>query len=406
MGKVWLIVGALAVPACLKDPVPAAATGETNGGDPGPTLQTSMDGDSVFVRLVHPTLGPDTFEIAFDRSGFPRQIGWNGGAQSVETDGSDCTREDGIGLALYPNRLFTETLDEDGLVRTLDSTFAQTLVVRINAPLADAAGSACEGSLVGESIFTIFPDGRIHRHDDVTLAAAEVDGGCGVCGGGPYIFTTYTVARAQLMGGIEPAGIALGDIQSDERIICTRNDGRSLAMGFAEGVGTNQRFRRLTSPTLGAPSVAIVHDIARGSSQQVSNSFVRDSVMLLGATDDLCVGLNARIERLTGGNQVLELRELGQRLTLRNDGIYEYDESSAIAVDEVTLEPVDESIDGGFAVQLSFGEKSTDNLRIRHSNPGRTSVGWARLDRLDGDNLLFFFRDPLVMGESITIRLR
>lgn len=376
--------------------------------DPGPILNVSTDEDRVLVRLVDPpsSVGA-SFEIEFAPHGFPQRIGWNGEAESVlREDVEDCSRENGVGLALYPNRLFIDNLTTGEPVRPIATDLVQQILVPFEVPLAENASGPCVGSLQGSSTFTIFTDGRVHRHDVARLTVPVMDAGCAICPAGPYIFTTYTVARAQIIGGIEPSSIQPGDTQVADRIVCTRNEGRSLAVGFSDDVGAMQRFRRLLPPQ-SASSLAIVHDIARGTATQVSQDtpYVRDSDMLLGASDDMCSELNARLAVLTADDQPLEILEVGQLLSMNDDGIYDLG-SAEIRLDEVTLAPRSTGIAGGFAVRLDFGSRSTEDLRIRHSDPELATMGWVRVRRLPDDSVLLFFRDALPADASVMIRLR
>lgn len=417
MRGAWLIAFVLATPACLRDPSPsngdagsdsadgadagdggdASEDGWTNGQDPGPELQVMGPAGADFVVASDADGG---FQIEFPSHGFPRRIGWGSLSESVLADPTNCDEESGIGIALYPNQKITNpSVDINGAGVT--QPLVSRLVVQVEVPIDVDYGPGCEGGITGSSVFTIFPDGRIHRHDQISASEVPDDQACRTCGGGPYFFTSFVTANIGASGDID-VGASTNGTSTAERYACARNAGRSLAVGWRTNGTATQRYR-----DLGA-TFASVHDLATGAALSAS-TYDRDSDLLLGASAAECSTLKERLEAITPDTTELRIDGIETGMRQNDDGIYDMGGAMdsvlpSLDVSTVTLRP-SPSIPGSFAVRLNFGGQVTENLRIRHSSGASVTPGWARADRLPDGTVVFFFRDPLPVGQSITIQL-
>jgi hypothetical protein len=401
--------------ACLKDPNPLAhdasvsdgmmldafEEGWTDGRDEGPTLRISsvVDNGLIVAQTAGDTPG---FEVELAPGGFPRRIGWGSNSELVSLrSGDSCSAENAIGIALYPNTKITEHGEAGPILTQYDSELMVRIQVPMDVPLEPNGAQTCVGAIEGNSTFTVFPDGRVHRHDQVeTTIALGTDDACKPCATGSWRFTSFVVANIDGASDVVPP-ILMNEANTAQSIICAHHDGRSLAVGWNPDQGIMpQRYRLLPTPG-NATQLAIVHDIVAGAVVPAERHH-RDSHLLLGSTAGDCPALNERLEVLTGDNQPIEVAETGFRMFLGSDGIYDMG-AEEVTSTEITLRPANGEVSGGFAVMLSFGEQSTDNLRMRHS--GQTGTGWGRLRVLPDGDVIFFFRDPLLTGQSITIRL-
>ena len=415
-----LLVGPLAGPlglvGCLREPVfqgapsDAGPDADADAGPGGPEPEVFAAPGGV----AGPTITGPNFELVF-ASGlgrFPESVAIGG--TEMLGDAAVCNFERGLGLGLYPTLLVNDAGPASSGA-TVTSGLAGPLVAQIRVQFSTVVACAATSTTIsGATTFTAFPDGRINRHDNLDLSSMLTSTGCPVCTGGTsddnFVLTSFTTLRADPGDAVHPVDVealAEGDqTSSSERAVCSAYEGRQIALGWSRP--DQGRRIRSVAPLGGTPrTLAFVHDFT-GVTQDLQQGTRDLATTMLLAQGASCVDLHARANTLTTGEVRIELAPFGGAPELMGpglDGIYGADIGPADRpVGPVAFRPYGPRLDGGYALWLELGaQQPLSAITIRHSVPAKATSGWVRTQVVNASQIVFYFRDPLLAGEVITI---
>ncbi len=245
--------------------------------------------------------------------------------------------------------------------------------------------------LTGETTFTIFPHGRIVRHDEVTPNLTEFpDRGCGT-GSDGYFFTSFWSFTAPTVGPLDANDQAAG---TDSTELCARYVAPDL--GIALIWDTTLTEPRLPDPLPPTNSMRFVYDFidpgVDGAANFVGTVGDADSVLQLAqsAVEPCKTMLDGVKDRQPTIN--------GALASLDDSGFYAIDDPTP---DRVTIEATTDGLPAGFAVSLDLGGAS--HARVTRSDGAMDGVWFIPELDPQNDRIVFWFRDQLPPADSITI---
>jgi hypothetical protein len=357
----WLVV---AVAGCASVP-------------PSPQDRVLLEVDSTTGRVSTTSEAPIQFTVQFADRGVRMP-------QSIVLDGvnrvapGECPREAGIGIGLFPAANAsapglggdegTSTIDVDWSGPTLGRvTVSWTLPYQCVTVPQEARG---------ESMFTFFPNGRIVRHDIATPSTTTltVDGNpCGCGAETQFFFTSYWsfTPTPQVM----PDGTPMVDGATAG---CAVYSNHTIGVAWPD---TDTRV--LSEPTWSA----FVHDWATDSptlgpnQREVTSAIVLSKQTAPASCGDVLADLDDFPITVAGSQVITD--ESGVYLDTREH------------TDPVTITTT-RRLPRGFAVSLNVG----DFAEVTRS-PEKDD-GWFATQS-DNGSTVFWFRDGLGVGETITI---
>lgn len=389
-------LAALAATACLSVPPyqpPASALTYTEAGG-----GASISGEGF---VLHFAGGPGFH--------FPDALTVDG-INTISSAATPCYAESGVGMVLYPTpRINAAT----SVVTTsqLTPTMRGPAVIQVRVDWSSEF-TCSDNHPFGSSLYTVFLDGRIVRHDsldDHMVAPTSLN----TCACDPMEhqgfqiesfwtfdskpFTTFSVPDGGTNGVLPmPADVSTSFQKTNFYVTCL-DAGR-----YQIGVALSR-----SKTIVGTPKTAILPTLAVFDREQ-SGGFNSTFDPLLWDTNDAVF-----VEHGSGCKKVLERAEehaSASSLVVNGDpipvslvnGIYGGDagEDGKLGV-KVPAGRVELAgpINGSFAAWLRF---TSDVDGVRAQLAGKTGA-WYVLQRVDAANWIAWFRDPLMPGETIAI---
>ena len=342
-----------------------------------------------------------TIHFAGAANGFhyPDSIRLNDAELIGHSNNAYCGSEDELGVALYPSgRISPHTLTSSGTNQIGGQLFGPAIA---KAEIGwDDQLTCAERQPTGYSSFTVFPDGKIVRFDELDDSdGASAPASACHCGTlptndpwrvtsfytiDPTMFTSYGAAMDPL-----PVGGPAGTVQ------CVAGPSGALAVAWPAAT------TRIASPT--PSSTAFVYDFrveGLDLGPLMSAQYSVTSAMFLGTTD--CASLASRTADFLSNEQ---LTVDGGKIDIAVDGIYGGGASNTnlgiTAGDRVVIEGPKS---GSFAVRLSWDAAFDVPPRVTNS-VGYTDA-WYIPQRISDHEMLYWFRDPLLLSQTITIERR
>jgi hypothetical protein len=324
---------------------------------------------------------------ADDGIGMPTGLFIDGENRIGRTGG--CPTESGVGIAVTP--AFTAVATAFGGAANLAD---EGLRVEWSGPVIAKLRVAWRGRYQcpgpqeahGVSTFTIFPDGRIVRHDEATPSTSDLAGApvCGCSSGGATSFSftsfwTFAPGAQNVRRDGSPA--APGSNKPDG---CVIYPGHMIGLAWSPPSASATRLE-----TPGGTS-AYVHDLAPLAAPTLSATPRQVSSALL-------------LSRQTSPASCAEVLAALDGVPVLVGGMTMFPDLAGVYVDERRhAAPIEISAPRRvppFAISLEVG----DFAAVARSSP--PDGDWYYLQR-DGQRTLFWFRDGLDAGESITIEPR
>ena len=358
------------------------------------------------------TAGP-RFELRFpdgDGFHFPDALMVDGSDVLGHDPGQACNQEDELGILFSPSPRISATGGAPRVTSLLRSELPGPAVVQMKLDWATRLGCNGERNPGGTSTFTVFPDGRIVRHDtisdpsssDISASQCSCPGAGSRVGSGFVISTFWTLARA----------------------------------AFSKFKHSGQPDDSLELPAPGSelgtsPGWSCMHDSAR----QVTLAWSDNSAVRIRGYDQL-IGLGFEFTNSINGSMPGAFSlEYGSALFIgRSAGCedaeartLEYFEPSTLTVNGAAVKPsARDGIYGGdpgdgglpgvelregdhfeltgpvkypYAVWLRF-PRAVDALRAVRN--GATGV-WYVPQQVDERSWIIFFKDPLQSGQTIKV---
>jgi hypothetical protein len=343
---------------------------------PGPQDRVLLEVDSTTGLVATTDEAPIQFSLEFAERGVRMP-------QSIVLDGvnrvapGECPRESGIGIGLFPAaNASAQGLGGDAGSSVLEVDWSGPTLARITVEWSlPYECVTVQQTAHGTSTFTVFPNGRIVRHDVATPSTTmlTVDGNpCGCGAFTNFYFTSYWsfTPTPQVM----PDGTPMVD---------GATAGCAVYSNHTIGVAWPDTDTRVLSDGMSS----FVHDWATDSptlepdEQEVTSAIVLSKETAPTRCGDVVADLDD-FPIVVAGSQVIT-DESGVYIDTREHS------------DPVTI-TTPRRLPRGFAVSLNVG----DFAEVTRS-PERDD-GWFATQPDDGPTV-FWFRDGLGVGESITI---
>jgi hypothetical protein len=362
---------------------------------------------------------PDALTIdGFDLMG-------HAGSDPVNAATASCDSESETGIKIAPTpRISADSIAEVTQHR-LTAVLSGPVVVQVRIDWATHLMCAPLAVPGGTSTFTVFPDGRIVRHDKLDDPMHPVEGGCACTGarytGGPFYvssFWTFAQARFADLYGV-------GDNDDLQRIDPAPPRSRS---------DFDAQYPKVCFDAENSIyQVASVWDMPPPSASGPASIFQFGTTPLVGHRLDKAFGPNALdlpwdihgavfLEHAGCAAAVKRTHEYLEPSSLRIndgdpikpsplDGMYGGDRGDgapgfALGSDRATLSapttnPVPGTLPGPFAVWVIF--KSEIAVPRATLQGGTSTPGWYEPQRVDGHSWILWFRDPLMANQTIAI---
>jgi hypothetical protein len=316
-----------------------------------------------------------------------------------------CNDERGVGIGLYPiDRV--NSIDQNVGSASAMPSLAGAAVAQVSIRWNEGF---CTNTLAidGESLFTFFPDGRMHRFDQLDITTMQTVTPDCTCSQptSRFFFTSYAslnygviASLESPVGTITPLPMTGGEVTDTmDRICASGFGGRKLAFGF-EALVRPARIRRVNNNT----NIAIVKDWLDDTTGQS----ITGPLMLTMATTHLldrtqtCSALFDRLDALAASNTIIATHgDATTPLTIdRHDGMY--GTAQPITETLVVLRAGGANIPGGFAVKLQFeGEREFAVYRT-----GATDNGGGVQPVVPGNTaVVMWFREGLGQDQTIVV---
>lgn len=343
---------------------------------PGPQERPLLEVDSTTGRVSTTSDAPIQFTIQFADRGarMPQSIVLDG--VNLVASGS-CPTEAGIGIGLFPAaNASAPALGGDDASGSLDVDWSGPTIARISVGWAlPYECVTVQQQAHGTSTFTIFPNGRIVRHDVATPSTTmlTVDGNpCGCGAFTNFFFTSYwAFSPAQ---NVMPDGTPMVD---------GATSGCAVYSNHSIGVAWPDTDTRLLTDGM----AAFVHDWATDSPTLAPNQREVTSAILLSRETAA-----ARCGDVVADLDDFPITVAGSQVITDDSGVYVDTRTHSDPV--VITTP--RRLPRGFAVSLDVG----DFAEVTRS-PEKDD-GWFAT-QTDNGRVVFWFRDGLGVGETITI---
>jgi hypothetical protein len=344
---------------------------------PSPEERTLLEVDETTGRTSTTSDAPMQFTLQFADRGIRMP-------SSIQLDGvnrvapGECPRESGIGIGLFPAaNASAPGLGGDEGSSVLEVDWAGPTIGRITITWSLPYECVTQQQLAqGESTFTVFPNGRIVRHDIATPSTTTLSVDTNPCGCGAetnFFFTSYWsfTPTPQVM----PDGSPMVDGATAG---CAVYSNHMIGVAWPD---TDTRV--LAEPAMSS----FVHDWAKDSPTLAPDQREVTSAIMLSeeTTPAKCADVIADLDDFP-------ITVAGSQVITDDSGIYLDTRDHS---DPVTI-TTSRRLPRGFAVSLNVG----DFAEVTRS-PERDD-GWFATQDDDGSTV-FWFRDGLNVGESITI---
>ncbi len=315
----------------------------------------------------------------------------------------ECFRADELGVLIAPTARISAHTSAEPVTNRLLSTLPGPAIAQ--AKVEWATGFPCDGTRTprGTSTFTVFPDGRIVRHDTIadpsTSSISPVPCACEPPTQSEdqlfRIRTYWTLARDRFteynLPGEDPKLLPTPSERIGNQATACFNGGTyQVAFAWSDFVNNNIRG--------GDAVIGFDHELGPvGPSMLESFAYEDISTVFVGSA-----GCEAELERADKQlmPQVLRINGTVTMVSAR-DGIYGgADTTGAAGIDlpSGTAE-LEGPVDSSFAVWLRF-PRSAD--AVRASLPNKSGA-WYIPQRVDDRTWIFWFRDGISMAQKIKI---
>jgi hypothetical protein len=326
-----------------------------------------------------------------------------GGAQLMQ-NGRECNDERLAGIAVYPVRLVNGQ-PQTGVSGSVAVSLPGPVVAKITVDWA--ADYACEtaATLQDSTSFTFFPDGHIVRWDHLRQATGITNMNCPICpngsSGSNFRLTSFMTLGAD--GNADLSGTAIGGLTAYSQEAtgltntCLTSLGQRIAFGWRNSGG------RIRVAHDSPRALAFVQDIV--NDMNIAADFADEvTTHMLVSSTDACSDMRTRASALAE-RRALMIQT--QNRAPGNDGIYGGADDNnntgyMTQVGDITLTPTSQPIPSGFAVWIDFGSQPNTAVTFTHS-AGTPSGEWVRQQRVSTSQIIFYFRDELPAGQTITI---
>lgn len=312
-----------------------------------------------------------------------------------------CDAEGGVGFLISPTPRISAHGGAPPVTNRLTPVLRGPAVVQV--ALAWATRLACNGARApgGTATFTVFPDGRIVRHDTLVDASAvrisASQCACADAAGQQFSVSTFwTLARDKFRELYAPDRGALptrvDPVVANEATSCI--DGGNYQVGFSwrDSVGTTIRG--------GDALIGFGRDLVVGASDLPDYSWATSSTLLIARTG--CTTMTT----LTGEHASPSPLTIAgaARMPAPRDGIYGGDEGDgqpgiALATDRVELTG---AVNSSFAVWLRF-PRAVDAVRATRDG---AKGPWYLPQQVDDRSWIVWFRDSMSAAQKIVIEPR
>ncbi|HWO26915.1 MAG TPA: hypothetical protein VNO30_49635 [Kofleriaceae bacterium] len=336
--------------------------------------------------------------------GFPNALRINGTDVLGHDPGQACNQEDEVGILFSPAPRISASGGAPPVTSLLSPVLPGPAVVQMKLDWATRLACNSERSPGGTSTFTVFPDGRIVRHDTITdPSSADISLSQCTCAGpssGFNIATFWTIARGAF-SKLRHSGLpddvlqlpTIGEELPNYGWSCVDDGTRQMSFVWSKNEGVRIRGR---DQLIGFGfEFRLLNDQTPGTL-----SLENDSVIFIGRSAG-CMDTEARADDYIDPLE-LKVNGVAMKPSLR-DGIYGGDAGDG-APPGVELAEGDHfeltgQVRNPYAVWLRF-PRAVDALRA--VRVGATGV-WYVPQRVDDRSWILFFKEPLASGQTITV---
>jgi hypothetical protein len=330
---------------------------------------------------------------------------------ALMVDGSDvmghdatqeCFNENELGVLISPTPRISATGGAARVTNHLVPALRGPAVVQLKLDWATQFACDPTRSPGGTATFTVFPDGRIVRHDTIVDAStAPISPGPCSCGDTNKLFfvstfwtlarnSTYKLYTPNVPGPIDlPA--AMDSVSSNYGTACVDGGGYQLAVSWSDFHGTTIRG--------GNTLVGFGRDLVIGDSNLTTLQLESGSMMLIEHAGCEAMATTARTDEYITPSS-LSIGGAAVKPALR-DGIYGGDSGDGQPGIPLTTDRVELTgpVKSSFAVWLRFPH-AVDALRATLEG---MKGPWYLPQQVDDHSWIIWFRDAISTGQKITI---
>lgn len=369
------------------------ASGQCTALPPNPTPGL------IAVAATREVTWPQGFRLRFGQSAMslpmPELLTLGGG--DILGSSTECSFEDKLGVAVYPVFM--------GSAGSISSGFSSaSFTVRVAGPAFQqyrvmwSRGTFCgQGQLTGESVFSLFPDGRIVRNDSISPPTGTTSASncvnCAGAVGGTFVATSYLALDLaqfhdlQLTTGTREDPLPGNDSTAAEGgCAVTVNASGRIALRWDRYEGSGPQFATRVRSI--QSKLVLVADLARGLVLTQTPLRVR-TTMVLDANDATCSTLNERTLRVASA---MPISFGGTAVSLDPSEVY----AATAEVAGPFVVRTNTDVPGGFVISFpSAGHTAIATDR----DPSR--VIW-QFDQAT-QRFYVWFHDPLTSATPVTI---
>ncbi len=370
----------------------------------------SAPGLTSTTSLTPTVMWPDGMQLQFGdvttNIPMPTFLSLSGMNVLAQPQTAQCGTEDRVGVAVFPS--FAVSNASQASLYTLNSldrnvvgpAYSEYTVHWGRTFVCDGISSAASGN----TIFSLFPDGRIVRNDTVTMDAATLHDSCDCTPGTTatgFLVTAYlAVQRDQFMayswsGATETTVPGPMADLNDEQGACVvepgTNPGR-LAIAWETPTTVPARTRLRSVGPLGSPMAALVfvYDMISGSSLAGGSFGGRTTMVMSRGNARMCPQLHAAA---TATWPPISIGPVGMALDVVNSTDQRVHVDTNQYAGPITVRATNGAVPAGLVISVKLPGTGLTTSRT-------DGVVWQR--EPDGRTFIWF-RDGLVQGESITI---
>lgn len=376
-------------------PADAALPGECgNGGSD--TASASISGGAICAA------GPG-FVLRFPQRGFgfPDQL--RIGSNDVLGSSTGCNQEDKIGLVAYPLPRFSADIAGSASFGSATIELAGPVVAKVRVTWSWDATTTCATAKTfsGISTFTLFPDGRLVRYDEITTPVTANYAMCD-CGSGAAEF--FTTSYLTLAPTPPPT---LTDMDGTQFFPNTGQGAQApqlmCAAGSDWGIGISQPPQGYARTITGG-ALALTYAYPDAYAVNTLPAEPQSTIIGYSIGSAACTPRLADIAQFTmSSGPQLQLHSTNGFNTMagtQRDGIYGGDNGTGVGMDvgsgTLTL-TTPTTIPAGWALWVTGAPSSPT------ASPARTG-DWFKIQKRSTDAILWF-RDALGSGETITVQM-
>ncbi len=407
-----MLVVAVTSAACIKlaEFHPLGAGSDAQTADAAPPGVCGTGGSDMATATISGTsicaAGPG-YVLRFPARGFHYPDQLLIGTHDVLGASTACNEEADIGMEAYPLPPFAADSVASGETGSATIVLAGPVVAKVAVSWSWHPATTCVPGatpLTGTSTFTLFPDGRLVRFDQLSAVASNNVSACD-CGSGAQLFgvdayIAFDPAQSPVItdqtGATVPPNTGAGSTPPE--LVCVS--------GSDWGIGVAQLVPQGRARVEAGGAIALTHDFAFGQTvlagginstiwaYQIGSAPCTASQLAPISQFTMATGPNLHIHR--GGTSPFD-DEIGTA----NDGMYGGDIGSTaglpVGAGTVTLTPkVGDTIPGGWALWVGGS-----TLHNPVASPPRTG-DWYKIQNSTTDGILWV-RDALGPGDTITV---